>query len=224
MSKIASFLGPIHGRTGNIGFRTIKNKVYMFQFDSLAVKQRLKREDLIRANIMGMISTYTSMYRKVINVAFSPIDGCSPKNAFRKLNYRQLVPALTDLANRKLNKEIVTRAEIATAIATYAAAHPDTIIISKLDGCNPYYLSGSWPSEMLITCGTIDPIVVRRVYDDGSVVELYNSDDEVVTPLTPGDNSDDGDGTGTDNGGGDNNGGSDNPGGGGNGGGDDLGE
>ena len=60
---------------------------------------------------------------------------------------------------------------------------------------------------------------LRRVYDDGSVVELYNSADEVVTPLTPGDNSDDGDGTGTDNGSG-----SDNPGGGGNGGGDDLGE
>ena len=218
MSSIASFLGPIHGHTGNIGFRTVKNKVYMYQFDSLAVKHNLKHGQLVMAHIMGMVSIYMNMYRDVINVAFSSIGGRSPLHSFRKVNFKRFVPALTDLATRKMGGEDVTASDIATAITTYAAAHPDKIVISKLNGCNPYYLTGAWPSEMLITSGTIDPIVVRRIYADGTVVELYDSANQVVTPLNPGGNDNPG---GGDNGGGNNGGGNDNPGGDDNGGGND---
>ena len=173
-AKFSSFWGHIHGKNGNQVFRVQRGHNTIYSFDTEAApKPSSQKQKLYRATF-GLMARYASLYSGVLAATFEKTTRQTGRDIFFKTNRNALRNALTELAQRVVNGDQVGAQEIADAVAVYAAENPSAIIISKLPGCSLNYLTGEWPELITITSDDLTPVVVRRVYRDGRVEDLYD--------------------------------------------------
>lgn len=101
-----------------------------------------------RKPLFSMINMYMKEHQTDINVSFNKSKYGSQRNYFFSTNYGALSKALMALAIQTANSGTLPSMEdVNTAINTYAAANPTSILRVKLAGFDKVYLTGEWNSE-----------------------------------------------------------------------------
>lgn len=174
MSKLSSFWGPIHGKNGNQVFRVQRGHNTVFSFDTEAAPKAPSQKQKLQRALFGLMVRYTALYGGVLSATFEKTTNQLGRDLFIRINRNALREAMAELAQRVVNGEQVTAQDIADAVSAYASANPSAIIISKLPGCKLNYLEGEWPELITITSDDFTQVIVRRVYRDGRIEDLYD--------------------------------------------------
>ncbi|MCQ2299363.1 MAG: hypothetical protein MJZ81_04475 [Bacteroidales bacterium] len=120
------------------------------------------------AILMSLISKHAKLHASLINQSFPHEGSRYPRTFYIKANYAWLREALMPLVehifqreqkvNSRASKEDrerfyarrdaipeVKEADVEKAIADFAAAHPNTLVMAQLPGYETLYLDGPWP-------------------------------------------------------------------------------
>ena len=133
---------------------------------------------LKRQGIFKFIQMHMKYHLRTLKQTITPKENGTVMNRYYSMNYKPLSEALDALADRYVAGEVVTLTEIETAIATYAAANPETIVIGCRNGYGDVHLTGEWPSTITLhasgSCNTIVIFVAENgqtttINPDGTV-------------------------------------------------------
>lgn len=167
------FMGRAQKSAGNGTFRTVRGRTI--------VSQKVAKRGTIVGNLsknqfaLAVISRFASVHATDIQNSFDKTTYGSERNAFFKLNYGAMKEAVSQLYLESLKvgaAKLPSDAEIEQAIATYAAANPNTIYRVKKAGHPVIYLSGEWSSDA-------NPSVVLSV-EIGNKVYANNADSPLL--------------------------------------------
>jgi len=98
-----------------------------------------------RQAIFKMIQMHLKHHLCTIRQTFTPQGLGNPSTRYHSENNAHLTLALDALADRMVDGEVVTIREVESAICTYAAEHPKSIVIAQKEGFRKVYLNGEWP-------------------------------------------------------------------------------
>ncbi|MCQ2299327.1 MAG: hypothetical protein MJZ81_04295 [Bacteroidales bacterium] len=174
MGKTSSTWGPLHGKTRNVVFRMQRGHNVFYQIDTEAAPKAPSNKQLLQRSVFGLCIKYTSMYHAILNNSFANSSSRQGRDIFLKENSKALKAALLPLAQRQVNGEVISEAELDAAVSTYATANPRSIKISGLPGCSENFLTGPWPPTVEIKAFSEKEITVRLVNADGTYEDLYD--------------------------------------------------
>lgn len=121
--------GAIHGNDGNTAYRTINGTTFFNTIDTEKPGRARSRSQRIASAILDLMNRYTLFHYADLNISFSKGKHHSPRHAFMRKNRQELKAALSSLAERVADGEMVTIAEIDTAVSDYATQNPNAIVI-----------------------------------------------------------------------------------------------
>ena len=146
-----------------IGGRTIARSLPNHPRAMFETPEARKRQTLFKLiNICGKQHAWT------IRRTFDKVKFGNTHNSFVKANYAPLCEAFAELAQRSLNGDMVTAADIEDALTAYATSHPTSVLIANKSGYDPVYLTGEWPQTITLTSGTGKNSIVITCFPDGS--------------------------------------------------------
>lgn len=170
--RFTSPFGPMQGTLGNLKIRTDRHGVVHVTLCNPSATRKQSKGQKIHNEIFGMIAKYTGQYKELLNSCYAAGNCRTGSHAFSKENFPALKAALRQLATRKVEGEIVTLADINSAIEQYAAQHPNHIRFTKMTGYTDYYLNGALPQQIVLT-STLDGTQVILRHADNTLTTLY---------------------------------------------------
>lgn len=135
---------------GNVTYRVVRGRTIGSQKRTSGASGVTTRGQAgnFRKPLFSMINMYMKEHQTDIDVSFNKSKYGSQRNYFFSVNYNALSTALSALAVQTANSGTLPSMEdINTAINTYAAASPTSILRVKLAGFENVYLTGEWNSE-----------------------------------------------------------------------------
>lgn len=135
---------------GNVTYRVVRGRTIGSQKRTSGASGVTTRGQAgnFRKPLFSMINMYMKEHQTDIDVSFNRSKYGSQRNYFFSVNYNALSTALSALAVQAANSGTLPSMEdINTAINTYAAASPTSILRVKLAGFENVYLTGEWNSE-----------------------------------------------------------------------------
>jgi hypothetical protein len=115
----------------------------------------LKRQALFK-----LIQMHLKYHLPTIRQTFTPKGNGTPSNRYFSVNYKALTNALDVLANKYVAGEEITITDVETAISTYAAENPTSILIASKSGYKEMYLTGPWPETITLHPSGSDSTVI----------------------------------------------------------------
>lgn len=145
-----------------------------YEMNGKQIVRSSRKQSTVKGNtrrhaiLMSLISKHAKRHTTLIDQSFPHEGSRYPRTFFIKANYGFLRDALMPLVENIFQKEqkvnsraskeererfyakrdaipAVKEEDVEEAIAAYAAAHPDTMVLSQLPGYETLYLNGPWP-------------------------------------------------------------------------------
>lgn len=135
---------------GNVTYRVVRGRTIGSQKRTSGASGVTTRGQAgnFRKPLFSMINMFMKEHQTDIDVSFNKSKYGSQRNYFFSVNYNALSTALSALAVQAANSGALPSMEdINTAINSYAAASPTSILRVKLAGFENVYLTGEWNSE-----------------------------------------------------------------------------
>lgn len=135
---------------------------------------------LKRQSIFKMVLEYANFHLRTLRQTITRKGNGTVINRFTHLNYKAFAAALDALADRMVAGEVVTLTDIEAAIATYAAEHPQAILIAARSGYGKVYLTGAWPDTITLRASGGDSTIIVIVAENGSTTTIEPNGSTVV--------------------------------------------
>ena len=134
---------------------------------------------LKRQAIFKMVQMHMKFHLRTLKQTFTPKGNGTVSNRYYAENGKHLTKALDSLANQWVAGEVVTLTDIEAAIAAYAAANPQAILIAARSGYGKVYLTGAWPATITLRANGGDSTVIIIVAENGTTT-TFNPDGSTV--------------------------------------------
>ena len=174
MAKINQ-IGPGRKTSGTIDgitYVTRKGITYARSLPNMPVSAYRSAGALRRQAIFKLVQLHMKYHLRTIRQTFTPKGNGTPCNRYYSVNAKALSLALGSLADRLVAGEDITLTDVETAISTYAAAHPTSIVIGHLSGYQDVYLTGAWPSTITLSANDGDNTLVIIVAENGTTTTI----------------------------------------------------
>lgn len=181
MARISPKYGPLHGNDGNTAYRTVNGITYFYTLDTEKPRRERTYLQKVNSNLIALMNRFAFQHNAELQLYFPKGKYRAPRNAFMARNKAGLAEALRPLAVRMTEGEVFSSQDLDTAVAAYAALHPDLILIGSKPGYQPIYLTGTWPTKMTFYRIVYTAITAEYEQADGTYTQ--------VPPVTSGDDN-----------------------------------
>lgn len=140
-------VGKTTGSVGDFTYRVVRGRTISSQ--KVAKRPMTRGQYLsLQQFVFGLINRFMFTHAADIMVSFNRTKYGSERNYFAKVNFGALREAFRPLYTAETpTVDDVSDAQIEDAVATYAAANPQSIYRVKRSGYEVVYLDGAWSSE-----------------------------------------------------------------------------
>lgn len=135
---------------------------------------------LKRQAIFKMVQMHMKFHLRTIKQTFTPKGIGTSTNRYYSVNGKAFTKALDSLAEVWVAGETVTLADVEEAISAYAAENPQAIVIAHRTGYGDVYLTGEWPSTIILRANGGDSTVIIIVAKNGSTTTINPDGTTVV--------------------------------------------
>lgn len=168
-------IGPGRKTTGTIdGVTYVTRKGVTYARATPVMPERVFKTPaaLRRQAIFKMVQMHMKHHLRTLKQTFTPKGNGTVSNRYYAENGKHFTKALDALADLWVSGEVVTLADIEEAIAAYAEANPNAIVIAKLSGYGDVYLTGEWPSTITLRANGGDSTIIVIVAENGSTTTI----------------------------------------------------
>ena len=178
MAKINQ-IGPGRKTTGTVDgivYVTRKGVTYARAVPVMPERVFKTPAALKRQAIFKMVQMHMKFHLRTLKQTFTPKGNGTVSNRYYAENGKHLTKALDTLAGLYVAGEVVTLSDIEAAIAAYAAANPQAIVIAKLSGYGDVFLTGEWPATITLRANGGDSTIIVIVAENGSTTTITPSE------------------------------------------------
>lgn len=182
MAKINQ-IGPGRKTTGTVDgivYVTRKGVTYARAVPVMPERVFKTPAALKRQAIFKMVQMHMKFHLRTLKQTFTPKGNGTVSNRYYAENGKHLTKALDSLADQWVAGEVVTLTDIEAAIAAYAAANPQAIVIAKLSGYGDVFLTGEWPATITLRANGGDSTIIVIVAENGSTTTINPDGSTIV--------------------------------------------